>query len=389
VADNQATPFQIRVLEGELTAAVLQDGQAPGVLQLVSRSGPFKGLTFETKQRVKTRWYPGNPEATQQVIGPMEEPTTVTGQWMDRYLGDGAALALVEMVDDITRRGVSVEVSWGSALVGDVLTGSQLTRVGIISAFRKSFDRIEDVSWSITFDWRGRGQGAAPPVAATARANPREEFTATTASLDVSSASWEALRDGPLVRPAGGIPAAVRARIDDAFAAVGRASEALAQAGDQIAAVSVVPLHEARAVVGACEQARDGLGQVIDQVLSLRPLALEVVDSAIGVLRLRSSALDLFRTFSVSQERCVDTANGVLEHAEPDVVAEVRAPAGTDLRDLAIRYYGDPDMWWAIAQFNGIDSSQVPSAPSGPSDDPARPIRIPRAQAIASLDRVC
>ena len=56
----------------------------------------------------------------------------------------------------------------------------------------------------------------------------------------------------------------------------------------------------------------------------------------------------------------------------------VRPPAGSDLRDLAVKYYGNPDLWFLIADFNDLPSSEVPANPSGPSDNGGPPIYIPR-----------
>jgi len=77
---------------------------------------------------------------------------------------------------------------------------------------------------------------------------------------------------------------------------------------------------------------------------------------------------------------------GIAAQIVPEIIAEVVAPQGVDLRDLALKYYGDPDSWFAIAQFNDLDSSAVPPMPSGPGDVPPAPIRIPRLQTGAEAD---
>jgi hypothetical protein len=111
-----------------------------------------------------------------------------------------------------------------------------------------------------------------------------------------------------------------------------------------------------------------------------------VKDNALDLIRAMDQILTVLGFADQATESCTDAAAGVLNNIEPDVIAEVRAPAGTDLRDLAIRYYGTADLWWLIANANGIDGSAVPSPPSGPSDDPARALVIPRPQAGASSD---
>lgn len=62
------------------------------------------------------------------------------------------------------------------------------------------------------------------------------------------------------------------------------------------------------------------------------------------------------------------------------MIAIVRPPAGSDLRDLAVQYYGDSTLWVVIAAYpaNNLSSSEVPATPTGPSDTGAPPIYIPR-----------
>ena len=72
------------------------------------------------------------------------------------------------------------------------------------------------------------------------------------------------------------------------------------------------------------------------------------------------------------------TAASIAAKQVPDIIAIVRPPAGSDLRDLAIKYFGNSDLWYDIADFNDLWSSEVPTTPSGPSDLGSPPIYVPR-----------
>jgi hypothetical protein len=87
-----------------------------------------------------------------------------------------------------------------------------------------------------------------------------------------------------------------------------------------------------------------------------------------------------------ANDRMVATQNAAAAQQVPDTLAIERVPAGTDLRDLALKHYGDADSWWAIAQYNNFPSSEVPAPPAGPSDDPALPVQIPRLVPGTSSD---
>ncbi len=391
MADSQGVPFTIRVIEGDLSVAILQDGQAPGVLQLLGRAMPYRSLITGTVQRMKTRWYPGNPEATQQVIGPTLKPLSVNGKFEDRYLGDGQAAALRDMLDDICARGLSVEVTGLEALTANSaspIAGEPFRRVGLIKETEFNHLSGVDILWKLDFEWRSKGQTTASPIAASSRISPREGFTASLGDLDLAVASWEAFRDGPVVA-AFGLPQTILVAAADALERIDVARDGISRAAGAIAAVSSIPLQEARSVISACSGAISSLGQLTAQLLALPALALEVRDDALDLLSLRVGILENLQQLFSSSATCADARDGVAEIAIPDVIAEVTAPAGTDLRDVAFKMYGDPDLWWEIAQANGISGSAVPSPPAGPSDFLGATLKIPRIQGGSSLSTVC
>lgn len=386
--DSQSTGLQVKVLEGSISTEVLQVGQPPGVIVLAGRAGPFKGPTWPRKMRVKTTWNPGNPVATQQVIGRTLGPTTFTGEWNDRYLGDGQASALQALFERLCDAGVSVQVTWGGGLSGDLdalqFTGEPIVRVGIMTDFTPTPDRVQDVRWEAIFEWRSAGESAAPPISATGKMNPTEGFQNLMDELDLATAQWTAISNGPQFLT--GIPQAAEDAMNQAFGAVDAAVDTIQNATSTVTAAVVIPTQAALQLIGACQTGLQSLVTMETVLLGLNQTTMEVLDSALDLLRIKDQLLTTLQGFTATKEVCVDASDGMQQFVEPDVIAEVSAPAGTDLRDLAIRYYGDADLWFAIANFNGIEGSSVPSPPAGPSDDPARAIRIPRPQPGASSD---
>lgn len=385
---SQAGPFQIKVIEGWLSQSQLQTGQQPGVIKLGGRSGPFRPLKIGGKMRVQTTFYPGNPVATQQPIGATEDPTTITGEWNDRFLGDGAAFQLMEQVDQIRKSGLSVEVSWGGSIGGTTdapqLGDNVIVRVGIISSTAFTIQRVQDVEWEIVFDWRSSGQASTPMVASTSQLNPREGFADVNAELDAAIALWEATMNGPQL--AVGLPQQALDAINQAFDRTATVVDAIEQASATITSAVVIPAAAAQQLIGACASGIEAMTTAAQTVLGLNRLLIEVRDSATDTLRLADQLFDVLNQTDVASGACVDAKAGIEINIEADVIAQVRAPAGTDLRDLALQFYGDADGWWAIANANGIDGSAVPPAPAGASDDPARPIIIPRLHSGTSSD---
>lgn len=129
---------------------------------LKGRSMPYQGVSWEVGQRSKIRWYPGNPVATQQVLGPEEFPTIMGGKWKNRYIGktivvngDETAVKVVQdavrLFQSMCRAAKAVRVQWH----GEV-------RTGIIKHFRATYDRPQDAEWELEFEWQSRDDEVAP-----------------------------------------------------------------------------------------------------------------------------------------------------------------------------------------------------------------------------------
>lgn len=166
-------------------------------MQLTGRALPYRPLTFSGTMRADVTYYPGNPEPTVQMLGSSEEETTITGMWKDRFLGDGQehavvsstspipvtnvgvigpllstgmqtsrtvlskALDVVKVVDDMRRKGQLVRVSW-----------DEFVREGFITKFEQTWDRKQDVAWSITFRFINQGDRVPPAKTGPLTASP-------------------------------------------------------------------------------------------------------------------------------------------------------------------------------------------------------------------------
>ncbi len=142
--------------EGSSVEIAQLEGDQPVTVLLRGRAMPYRGVAWEVQMRTKLRWYPGNPVATQQVLGPEEVPTTMTGTWKNRFLpktivvnGDETAIVYVKdackLFADLARSGKLVRVQW----LGEV-------RTGLIHRFVSTYDRAQDATWELEFEWQSR-----------------------------------------------------------------------------------------------------------------------------------------------------------------------------------------------------------------------------------------
>lgn len=119
-----------------------------------------------------TTWYPGNAaQASQQVLGPVESQTPWTGIWRSTQLTRTPAIfepnggtqtkiafadSLREIFEDLLRSGTLLQVFWINAELSTYGSRS-IFRVGRAAEWNFAYDRMDDIVWSVTWDWTSRG----------------------------------------------------------------------------------------------------------------------------------------------------------------------------------------------------------------------------------------
>lgn len=411
--ETQATAFAIKLLEGDLG-----DDEKTTQLDLIGTMLPFRGVSFPTKMRSKTTYYPGNPVGTQQVFGVTKEPTTITGVWYDAALGDGNARALVKRIEYVVEHGFPVEVRWGGGATGGY-SDVAIVRRGIIKSIDPKFEIPQIIPWTIEFEWKGEDlQTKAPTFGAgpSAIATKADEFGFLSDSLEETSTDVSSWQDSAyrIIGAGTGALMAVNDALDDAQTAFANAMLVLDTATDVIQSGAELPANVADRVRGACDRVVSscaGARAAFDATCGLWPMhegltGQDWMDSAKFLNRqARQAKLALFPTddpldqldgmsqqFAVLESldtvalQAAQQAANIASQAQPLIIAEERPPAGSDLRDLAAKYYdGNCDLWVLIADFNDLDTSEVPATPQGPSDLGAPPILIPDATAYAAM----
>jgi len=160
-----------------------QPGKKGRILILRGGALPFMGAEWGFENELVTEWYPGNGvEATQQMLGPKEMPSSWEGMWRRTQLGRNPAefvdqdgiqqfivqpMELSDTLEDIARRGARLRVTWavrGRSVAGDPGTNGQFydqdmqkVREGRVKSFKTPVDRHTDVKWHIEFHWVSRG----------------------------------------------------------------------------------------------------------------------------------------------------------------------------------------------------------------------------------------
>lgn len=380
-------------------------------IELVATALPMQGVTFGTEQRIKTTYYPGNPVASQTVTGPIKTNTTITGRWMDLSLGDGATRLLIRDIEYLCERGIPVEVRWGGkpAPYGE---DPPIVRQGLIKKFDPKYYRTVHAEWSLEFEWRGDALQTAPLTfaASLSPSNDLVDFSDMLTSAQDETQSWIETASSVIGKGTNAMLTvsdaldSVQNSVADMTILCDGASEMLQAAAELPSSIVDRIRGMCDAIVLNCWNARatfdcyvglwaglkllpkDGepwrvAAELFAKEVKQAKLAFLPTDDPLDRLDQQTAAYALVQTWDRTAEKSHQIGATYAAKQVPEVIATVRPPAGSDLRDLAIQYYGDPDLWIIIADYNGLSSSEVPSTPTGPSEWSAPPIQIPRQNA--------
>ncbi len=415
---TQAQPFVITPLEGEL---------ANTDIRLEGRALPYQGVAFSTEQRISTTYYPGNPVATQQTMGPVEKNTTIKGTWKDKFLGNGQSQVLMKLFDGLMRRGTRVKIQWGhninlftpngaiDASLPDETT--DIVRIGLIKNFTHTYDRPQDIQWEMEFEFSGRDEPASTVLQTAQVINPKDNLSQVAESFKDSEGALLAFKSNPAIRNAAGLfPDAVnivplplpsnaqlllgnvnatidqlQTVIDAGVTTLANANQYLNDISDALSNISNLNRDSIEKCITVCAQGYQALLH-LENVIDRTPKSILVpTDGALAFLNMSTIMFDMTHTCDSSISQSVSTQKSLQGRLIPLTIDNVRAIPGTDMRELALKYYGDGDLWYLIANYNNLTSSVVPQNPEGPSEDPGYPLQIPARgnSEIADISNQC
>jgi len=347
------------------------------------RSLPYRPVAWSGSLRVETKYFPGNPIAQAQVMGPTWPDTTMNGMWKDVFLyeeenwvqligfpeiggpgrpgsrnlggksfqsggaipGRSGEARRARTVRDamwmVQRGGQLLRVEWGS-----------IVRFGFIENFEADHDREEDIRFTINFRWIGDTDAVFKPKA-------RPKF------------------DPP------GLLAKILSRIQDIINAINEAlgllygqtkkyTQLITRIGtlisdfiDTLASVVNVLLIPAQIFGTITQQLTSIILAVGDLRDSIRAVGAGYTALASGGTVIDANAaqgVQLAIAYNAARLG-VDAANvrdQLEEFAAPEILGVYNATTDTTLRDVATAFYGSPESWGVIADFNGLKTSSAP-----------------------------
>lgn len=319
-------------------------------ITLAGRAVPYQGQEWAVEQRNETTWYPGVTRATQQVLGPIEEPTELNGMWKDAFIPNSVrvqssgslefpqfAREVKQLFDDICRSGTELRVQWEDEV-----------RTGLLGRFAGSYDRIQDLRWTMRFDWNGRDGETRAVAAVEAETSPQVRAASNDLDDIASLEPRTTLQQYALQ---------ANAFIRDTRGQVGTVLDGLREGAELASLPAALVGNVATAVESLRFQAQETIS-TFGEVPVNNAIAVSLVADILSVESWRREV-----SFSIGDLRAsAQLAGRALEkRREPDATRVVTVPEGATLYDISNRYYLTPDFATFLAQFNGLPGALVPA----------------------------
>lgn len=354
---GQATAFIIEQLTGgpQATQVVLRD-----------RALPYRPITIGGSMRATMDWYPGNPDATVQFLGPEEDQIVVRGMWKDRFIVGASlntggarvptaavngnqvsdAFTLVDTFHVMRRQGRPIRLTW-----------DEIIREGYISKFVATYERREDIEWELTLAITSWGDKPAYAILSSQ--------TDLTSSISAWLKTQNDLEDSKANTPF----QRVQDLADQLDEAVQKLEDSINDVVDSISAVTDTFLSaaaNARRLAGIAQAVQDAADGIIDTLSEQPPIDLFIVPGLTQALNpptygdeltaqlWTTNLADIART---AKYNAAAQQQQFLAQVQPTLIGKFIAQEGMDLRLVSNAFYGTPDQWPSLMMFNGFTSS--------------------------------
>jgi hypothetical protein len=385
-----------------------------------------------------TKTYTGNSaEATQQVLGPTFLPSEWEGQWNTTrmvscpsyYTESGSAPQVIakassirDVLEGIFESGQRLRVTWASGQDADA---RRIVRIGRASEWKFAHDRQDDIVWTVTYEWIGRGRAANKAI-------DLKNDSALTKNYDamakLNDALAKAINDRAVAdaksraknKPASRFTlgdleafAAGPSRLLNSFVRAGRlVSNQLKRISDLGIKIANLPAQLEGQLVDAATNTIAICNQFNDKISSTSPESMTTQNKVGNLLSVTNyfgstqgdvnsvtdSSIDLRLAARQRKNSQIDGANNRKDSSGvPDILAIWRARSGDTYASISNRFFGTPDHGYAIAKANSraLPPVQIPGTTSvvrGRAYAVAPPIGatliIPNLTAIKNIENV-
>lgn len=322
----------------DTNATVEFNGQTGGG----ARACPVKPWELGGEQRTVRTDYPNAKTPSEQILGPRRKPFTLRGKWLDKWNGDGYALAEMERFEAMCERGSLVRFQYGTRVLE-----------GIITSWSFPYERDPVIPYEFTVSVHNR-----PEKKNTSRApeTPKDPLT----SLGEFDTAVQAMIDADSLAPRSVVGGTLADDVTDSIVESVNAREAVAATIDSR---DVRPIEQpVDAFTRIATQFRQGRAAAYNMILRLSPVRADLdmgAQTALGVLQFEDWIRSLRYAARIVMGKGREGDRAATERADPSAVRLYRPQAGEHLYAIARKFYGTPHAWRLIAERNALTSVEL------------------------------
>lgn len=327
---------------GFVISEILSNGDIGDVVPLIGNMLPKIPFSFGGGQRVKKDFYAGYGEPVVQVLGGEEEDISINGRFKDkRYKNDslkGASHEFQLLIDAIRKRGNIVKIELG-----------EFHRYGIISKVKFDMNRLSEIDYNITFLIIGEKMPSNARFLEETKEAPLAINKKLIEDALAFQLSYDTIPDS--------VPRSIGETLNDLTSQVASAVNVVTSFVDQIiTTVNDVQKSVARAK-GLIKYTQNKLKNYKSFVGSIQPFS----DQQALTGKYTASKFYSAQIASASDmTRTLERLKLQLSTLAPSVpLGRHFIVNGDNLQKIAIKFYGSPDNWKKIYDYNKLTSTQL------------------------------
>lgn len=325
--------------EGFLIEEILSNGKTGEKIRLKGSNLPKIPFVFGGTQRIKKDYYAGYSEPAMQIFGPEETDITINGTFKDKKLPDqyrGASHEIQKLIDAIRIRGNIVRIALGD-----------IERYAVISTTKFELNTLQNINYSITFSIIGFN---APSNAKFLNRTKEMPFAINKRLVD-------AMNDFLGNPPPPSIPFSIAGLIDTITNAVASAIAAVTDFVDGVLSTVNNIKKSIERAKGLIKYAQNKLREYKKTIGSFKAFdSQQAITGRYESAKFYSGAIGSASSLTSMLEKL----KSQISNLQSDIpMARHLVKDGDTFQKLSSRYYGIPDNWKKIKEFNNIELNEL------------------------------
>lgn len=322
-------------------------GRSPAPGQMTgARACPIQPWPLGGKLRTVRTDYPGSRQPSEQVLGPMQKPFKLSGQWDDRYnrrgdfVNGGYAVAEMRRFEAMCERGNPCRFSYLS-----------ITRDGLIIDWDIPYKREWQIGYSFEVSVHDN------PTSPKALDRSPTTTDSPAASFDKTDTAVQTVLEAHDTAPSSVMSGTTITDVETQLSAMTSARMALGQTLDNNTLDPPdQPIDAFTRLATQFRAVRGAAFAVLDEMATVRADLNLSTMTAMSVLNFESWSRELRYTSRIAMNEAQNGDDSATQRAAPDAIRLYRPLAGESLYTIARKFYGTPFAWRLIYGRNNLHS---------------------------------